>query len=106
MQAILARLIAQVEARQRTVGGGATIVGTVLQHLVGAKLDLALGREVEPPGAHKGASVNDAGGRGGDFDIGDTCVHVATAPGEALIAKCLANTPRGAARGPLGRASA
>ncbi len=69
--------------------GGTMIAGAVMQHLVGAKLELAL-----PDGhlEHQGFSVADApGGRKGDFLIGDTAVHVTTAPSEALIRKCLAN---------------
>lgn len=90
VQAIITRLIAQVEARQREASG-ATIVGTVLQHLVGAKLDLVLGTAAP----HHAASTNDASGRGGDFDVGDTSVHVTTAPGETLIVKCVANLAAG-----------
>lgn len=88
LRAVIRHLLAQAEARQKEVPG-ATIQGTMLQHLVGAKLDLVLGiGKVQ----HHGANQNDAGkGRHGDFEIGDVAVHVSTAPGEALIAKCQAN---------------
>ena len=63
--------------------------GAVMQHLVGAKLDLALPKaQLE----HKGFSVADAPiGRKGDFLIGDTSIHVTTAPTESLIRKCCDN---------------
>lgn len=68
---------------------GTMIAGAVMQHLVGAKLQVALPKaKIE----HKGFSVADApGGRKGDFLIGDTAIHVTTAPTEALIRKCRDN---------------
>ncbi|MEG3093064.1 DUF4928 family protein [Sphingomonas sp. PB1R3] len=85
-------LVAQAEERQREAGG-TMIVGTVLQHLVGAKLQVALeGRaDVE----HHGANVNDVKSRGGDFDLGDTSIHVSVSPGEALLLKCRDNLGQG-----------
>lgn len=88
LRTVIRHLLAQAEARQKAMPG-ATFQGTMLQHLVGAKLDLVLG-----PGKieHHGASQNDAGeGRHGDFEIGDVAFHVSTAPGEALIRKCQTN---------------
>ena len=65
------------------------LVGTVMQHLVGAKLDLIMGLGTV---THHGANQNDAGaGRGGDFDLGDVAIHVTGAAGEALIEKCVEN---------------
>lgn len=86
-------LVAKVEARQRETPG-ATLVGTVVQHLIGAKLEVRLGKA---PGdiARHGASVNDAAGRGGDLELGDTVIHVTTAPGQLLIEKCAANIKAG-----------
>lgn len=68
---------------------GTMSAGAVMQHLVGAKLQVALPKvKIE----HKGFSVADApGGRKGDFLIGDTAIHVTTAPTEALIHKCRDN---------------
>jgi hypothetical protein len=65
------------------------VAGAVIQHLVGAKIVTALpDAKVE----HKGFSVADApAGRKGDFLIGDTAIHVTTAPSEALIRKCCDN---------------
>jgi Domain of unknown function (DUF4928) len=58
----------------------------VLQHLVGAKLECALGRGVVE---HNSFSTADApNARAGDFLIGDVAIHVTTSPGEAVIEKC------------------
>lgn len=86
-------LIAKVEARQRETPGS-TIVGAVVQHLIGAKLEVRL--DLSPGDlARHGASVNDAASRGGDLEWGDTVIHVTTAPGEPLIEKCRANLDGG-----------
>lgn len=88
LRAVIRHLLDQAENRQKDVAG-ATFHGTMLQHLVGAKLELVLGQgKVQ----HHGASQNDEGeGRFGDFEVGDAAFHVSTAPGEALIRKCQAN---------------
>lgn len=90
---VVRNLISQVEARQKEMAG-ATLVGTVVQHLVGAKLEVALARAAGDIAKH-GASVNDAKGRGGDLEIGDTVIHITTAPGQLLIEKCAANISAG-----------
>lgn len=88
IRSIVADLIDAAFARQRECPG-AMVAGAVMQHLVGAKIETAL------PGAkikHEGFSVADApAGRKGDFLIGDTAIHVTTAPTEALIRKCCDN---------------
>lgn len=89
----LARLITDVGARQREVRG-ATLVGTVVQHLIGAKLEVALQLPVGSLARH-GASVSDQSGRAGDLEQGDTVIHVTTAPGTPLIEKCAANLKAG-----------
>ena len=65
------------------------IGGAVMQHLVGAKLEIALPRErIE----HNSFSTADAPtARKGDFQIGSTVIHVTAAPSEALIRKCCDN---------------
>ena len=86
LRAIFRDLLQQVEKRQQQTPG-ATYVGTVIQHLVGAKLDIVLGGIT-----HHGASEADEGtGRDADFLLGDVAIHVTTAPGEALIRKCRRN---------------
>ena len=75
-------------ARQRECPG-VMVAGAVMQHLVGAKIETAL---PDAKIAHEGFSVADApSGRKGDFLIGDTAIHVTTAPTEALIRKCCDN---------------
>jgi hypothetical protein len=93
MRAIIRDLLAQAFKRQKE-NPGTMYAGAVLQHLVGAKLALVL-----PPDsvAHHGFSVADAvSARSGDFIIDEVIVHVTTAPGEALMRKCLANIESGA----------
>ncbi len=83
-------LMAQARRREKE-NPGTTYAGTVLQHLVAAKLCLII-PEVEI----NGADVADAPtGRGGDFMVGDTAIHCTTAPGQPLIEKCRANINSG-----------
>jgi hypothetical protein len=88
LRSIVGELIDAAFIRQRECQGMMT-AGAVMQHLVGAKLQLLLpDTHIE----HKGFSVADApSGRKGDFFVGDTAIHVTTAPTEALIRKCLDN---------------
>lgn len=84
-------LLHQAQKRQAD-SPGTMFAGTVLQHLVGAKLALLLGRELE----HHGASVaDDASGRQADFLIEDVAIHVTTAPSEAVLRKCMKNLDAG-----------
>ncbi|MCC5805131.1 MAG: DUF4928 family protein [Opitutales bacterium] len=92
LRTLVSELIAAAFARQRDQGG-TMVVGAVLQHLVGAKLEIIL-----PPGTveHNGFSVADApAGRSGDFRIFDSAIHVTTAPSEALLRKCNDNLQDG-----------
>ena len=91
LRAVIRNVITEAETRQRAMQG-TMIVGTVMQHMVGAKLDLILG-----PGVvrHHGSNQNDAGtDRAGDFEVGDVAIHVTASAGEALIAKCRDNLDR------------
>lgn len=88
LRAIIAELVEGAFERQRECPG-TMVAGAVLQHLVGAKLEMVVAGSVIE---HKGFSVADAPGkRQGDFLINDTVIHVTTAPSEALIRKCLNN---------------
>jgi len=92
MRAIVRDLLTQAFKRQKE-NPGTMYAGAVLQHLIGAKLSLAL-----PPGAvqNHGFSVSDAmSARSGDFIIEEVVIHVTTAPGEALMRKCEANLQSG-----------
>ena len=86
-------LLDQAKKRQKD-NPGTMYQGAVLQHLVGAKMQLLMGdkQEIE----HHGFSVADAPtGRNGDFMVGNTIIHVTTAPGELLMDKCLDNIHSG-----------
>ncbi len=88
LRSIVAALIETAFERQKQTPG-TMLAGAVMQHLVGAKLTLILpGMQIE----HQGFSTADApGARKGDFLVGDTAIHVTTAPTEALIRKCIRN---------------
>lgn len=93
LQSIIADLLDQAAKRQRD-NPGTTYAGTLLQHLVGAKLDLILPEEKHPK--HYGANVADGPtARTGDFVLDEVAIHVTTAPTEALIRKCEANITAG-----------
>lgn len=78
------------QARKRqSQNPGTQYLGTVLQHLVAAKLSIIL-----PEGSVTvhGASVADASTeRNGDFVVNNTIIHCTTAPGAPLVEKCGAN---------------
>lgn len=104
LRAVIRDLLSQAEKRQAQAMGS-TLVGTMLQHLVGAKLNLLLDGRLE----HHGASVaDDVSAREGDFIVEDVAIHVTTSPSEALIRKCKRNLDNGLkpiiitiARGPI-----
>jgi hypothetical protein len=88
LRTVVRDVIGQAEERQKNAPG-MNYAGAVLQHLVGAKLDCALGKGALE---HNSFSTADApGGRAGDFLLGDVAIHVTTSPGEALIGRCLDN---------------
>jgi hypothetical protein len=92
MRAVIRAIMRQAEMRQKE-SQGMTILGTVAQHLVGAKLEALLGVGIV---RHHCSSENDeASGRTGDFEIEDVSIHVSTAPSEALLRKCKANIEAG-----------
>lgn len=93
MQAIIQDLLAQAKKRQQE-SSGTMYQGALLQHLVGAKLELAL---PELQIRHNGFSVADAvSERSGDFVMDDSIIHITTSPGEAVIRKCQSNIESGA----------
>lgn len=84
-------LFQQAEKRQRD-SDGVKHLGVMLQHLIGARLALQFGADVE----HHGSCSKDSGlGRASDFRIGELAVHVTTAPGDALARKCASNLDAG-----------
>lgn len=89
---VIRNLLDQAIERQKKAPGK-TYAGAMLQHLVGAKLTLAL---PELTIGHNGASVADTvSSRSGDFVIDNSIIHCTTAPSEALIRKCQANLQAG-----------
>lgn len=92
LRTLVRDVLAQAEERQRATPG-MQYAGAALQHLVGAKLDCALGAGKFE---HNSFSTSDAqSGRAGDFAIGDVAIHVTTAPGEAVIGRCRDNLDGG-----------
>lgn len=88
LRAVVEDLVEAAFERQRECSG-TMVAGAVLQHLVGAKLELVTS---DMGFDHEGFSVADAPGkRHGDFLVNDTVIHVTTAPSEALIRKCVRN---------------
>ncbi|MET0072106.1 MAG: DUF4928 family protein [Candidatus Thiodiazotropha sp.] len=88
LRLVVRDVLHQAEDRQKS-SPGVYYAGAVLQHLVGAKLDCALGKGNFE---HNSFSTSDQQtGRAGDFFIGDVAVHVTTSPGEAVIERCRDN---------------
>jgi Domain of unknown function (DUF4928) len=92
LQANIENLLLQAEEAQ-SGAGGANYVGAMLQHLVGAKLDIVLGQGKVK---HRGASVADKPTeQKGDFQVAGVAIHVTTHPTEALARKCAENIQAG-----------
>jgi len=88
----LANIFAQAGEIQKN-SGGANFVGAMLQHLVGAKLDIVLGEGIA---SHHGFSVADhSTDRAADFEVNGIAIHVTTHPSEALIRKAAKNIQAG-----------
>ena len=92
IRAIVYDLLDAALERQRECNG-TMVVGAVLEHLVGAKLSIALPGVKIP---HKSFSSADASTRAkGEFLIGDTAIHITVAPEEAFAHKCRQNIEEG-----------
>lgn len=92
LRSLIRDLIQQADTRQKE-SQGVYYVGAIIQHLVGAKLDCALG---EGHFTHNSFSTSDAQtGRNGDFFIGNVALHITTTPTESVIARCKDNLNRG-----------
>jgi hypothetical protein len=86
--ASLDELFEQARKRQKQ-NSGTQYLGTMLQHLVAAKLSIILPPEkIEIHGASVADSPTE---RNGDFVIKNTIIHCTTAPGDFLIQKCKLN---------------
>ncbi len=85
---IVQDILKQAVERQKSTPG-MYYAGAVMQHLVGAKLDCAIG---QGKFEHNSFSTADApGNRAGDFLVGDVAIHVTTSPGEEVIERCREN---------------
>jgi len=92
LRANIEDLLMQAQELQADAGG-ANYVGAMLQHLVGAKLDIVLG---EGKIQHHGSSVADhSTERKADFQVEAVAIHVTTHPSEALVRKCASNLQSG-----------
>lgn len=92
LRVLVRDMLMQAEERQKN-SPGMQYMGAVLQHLIGAKLDCALGAGAFE---HHSFSTSDAqSGRAGDFFIGDVAIHVTTAPGEGVVQRCQENLNEG-----------
>jgi hypothetical protein len=88
LRTVVRDVLEQAEERQKTTPG-VHYAGAVMQHMVGAKLDCALGAGKFE---HNSYSTSDQqSGRSGDFFLGDVAIHVTTSPGEAVIERCRDN---------------
>ena len=88
LRVVVRHVLEQAVARQRDAPG-VQYAGAVMQHMVGAKLDCALGKGTVQ---HNSFSTSDQqSGRKGDFFVGDVAIHVTTSPGEAVIERCREN---------------
>lgn len=92
LRAVVRDVISEAVERQKT-SPGMYYAGAVLQHLVGAKLDCALGRGLVEHNSFSTADMPKE--RAGDFLVGDVAIHATTAPGESVIQKCRANLDDG-----------
>ncbi len=95
LSAFVREVLRLAEERQRQ-GGGMQVVGAVLQHLVGAKLEIATRGAKDLTIEHHSFSTADApGSRQGDFELNDSAVHVTTYPGDAVMERCRQNLAQG-----------
>ncbi len=92
LRSFLRRLIEDVRKNEKDARG-TKLVGAMMQHIVGAKLDIVLG---EGRVDHHSSTQSDVQtGRDGDFTIGDFVIHVTSAPSEKLVQKCVQNVKEG-----------
>lgn len=92
LQEVVRKALGEAHRRQQ-FSPGATYEGSVLQHLVGAKLETACpGVELEH---HPVSQADEGTSRPGDFLIHETAIHVSISPSMALMEKCKANLESG-----------
>ncbi|MCZ7607184.1 MAG: DUF4928 family protein [Planctomycetota bacterium] len=91
VEAIVSDLLEEAFRRQQR-SAGTMYAGTLLQHLVGAKLELKWPGRVTH---HPAAEADDVSDRPGDFLVEDASIHVTTSPSDTLVEKCTANLHQG-----------
>lgn len=89
---VIKDLLNQARERQKEYSG-TQILGAVMQHLVGAKLELIIPHSSIDH--HSISTADQQLGRPGDFYVGDSAIHVTSSPTEALIEKCRKNLDAG-----------
>lgn len=87
LRVCIRHLLDQAVERQRQTSG-TMYVGAVMQHLVGAKLQIVWPAAVVE---HGFAVADGPTNRSADFPVGDSAIHVTTAPSVGLIEKCAGN---------------
>jgi hypothetical protein len=92
LRSIVAVLIESAFSRQRK-SLGTMVAGAVMQHLVGAKLEIAIPNVKLDH--HRFSMTDDLIGRTADFIIGNTAIDVTTTPTEKMIRKCCYNLDAG-----------
>ena len=92
LRSVIRDLLQQAIERQRTAVGR-TDAGALLQHLVGAKLACAM--QPDPVEHHSYSTADAQTARKGDFELGNTVVHVTTAPADGVISRCQKNLNEG-----------
>lgn len=93
LRAVVRHVLLQAAERQKA-STGTHHSGAVMQNLVGAKLDCALGLELLIE-HHSFSTSDQQTSRAGDFLIADTAIHVTTSPSEGLILRCRENIEGG-----------
>ena len=89
--AMVNELLLQTRAREAEETGH-TITGTVLQHLVGAKIEVVAGANLQH---HSAAEADTSARRAGDYEYGNIAIHVTTHVSDDLIRKCKRNAEAG-----------
>lgn len=87
LRACVRNLFDQAISRQREASG-TMYAGAMMQHLVGAKLNVISPNSMV---VHGHAVADAPTNRSADFALGDTAIHVTTAPSAALLIKCVDN---------------
>jgi len=88
LKMVVRLVLAQAKERQKE-STGTNFAGAVMQHLVGAKLECVL-PEIKLE-HHSFSTSDEQTSRAGDFLVGDTAIHVTTAPNDGMLSRCREN---------------